>query len=145
MLVLEDDVTLSTSLWRDRILEAWPHVPQDWDIVYVCYWGHTREGDMVNRYFYRVSFVPRQKHYRGLCGYVFDPTRKVLARVLHKIAETGVISPDVALLNESSLVRSLLFGVVVWLFGMRKSESLTFSLSLEQSKIQRLPNVAIEL
>ena len=105
VLVLEDDVTLDPS-WRHFFVEAMPYLPGDWDIVYVCFWGGLSEEDRVNKFFYLASFVPHKKRYMGTCGYMVQPHRGVVLNALHQQAQSdGIEAPDVALLNDSKLVR----------------------------------------
>lgn len=56
-LILEDDVTFLPG-WQGKLREAMPHVPPDFDVLRIGYWGTLRIEDRINPYVYKSNPPP---------------------------------------------------------------------------------------
>lgn len=82
-LVAEDDVRFVPG-WQQAFEEAYAHVPDDWEVLRIGYWGLLTDSDRVNEYVYRASQPSWQItdwgfHNMGTHGIV------VRQRTLHKL------------------------------------------------------------
>jgi len=95
VMIMEDDFEFPEG-WDVHFASAWRHLPEDWEIFKPCYWGGSRESDLVN------SFVAKAKApgYMGTCGYIVRPSAlgKVL-RVLQTVGKSALDDVDVVLLK----------------------------------------------
>eukprot|EP00927_Polykrikos_kofoidii_P023300 TRINITY_DN2150_c0_g1_i5.p1 TRINITY_DN2150_c0_g1~~TRINITY_DN2150_c0_g1_i5.p1 ORF type:complete len:298 (-),score=33.25 TRINITY_DN2150_c0_g1_i5:67-873(-) len=115
VLITEDDLNLLAD-WQLQLTDAWQHLPGDWDIVKLCYFGQGRDADLANQYFFRARapFINQERngdfHYLGTCGYIVRPTsvQKLRHLLEMRARNEGIDDVDLATLEMPELTTYLL-------------------------------------
>lgn len=92
-LVLEDDAEFTPG-WKDAFNEALPHVPQDWDLLRIGYWGLLHQADRINDYVYAASqpnWEALDWGFHNMGTHAIVVRRRTLQRVLDHLNRQTVV------------------------------------------------------